>query len=65
MATQLLLHERIETTLPKAKELRKMADKLVTLGKAGARSYTRTGTSWSQATAAEALIRSLWGLGML
>ena len=33
MATQLLLHERIETTLPKAKELRKTADKLITMGK--------------------------------
>ena len=29
------MHERIETTLPKAKELRRLADKVVTLGKAG------------------------------
>ena len=33
MATQLLMHERIETTLPKAKELRKTADNLITWGK--------------------------------
>lgn len=33
MATSLILHERIETTLPKAKELKRVADKLVTLGK--------------------------------
>ncbi len=33
MATALVLNERIETTLPKAKELRRVADKLVTLGK--------------------------------
>ena len=31
--SQLLEHERIETTLPKAKELRKVADKMVTLAK--------------------------------
>ena len=33
MATSLVLHDRIETTLPKAKELRRVADRLVTLGK--------------------------------
>lgn len=33
LATALVLHERIETTLPKAKELKRVADKLVTLGK--------------------------------
>ena len=35
LATALLEHERITTTEPKAKELRRMADKLVTLGKRG------------------------------
>ena len=34
MATSLILEGRITTTLPKAKELKKVADKLVTLGKA-------------------------------
>ena len=33
MATQLIQHERIETTLAKAKELRGFAEKLVTMGK--------------------------------
>ncbi len=35
MAASLILHDRIETTLPKAKELRRFADQLVTLGKNG------------------------------
>ena len=35
LATALLEHERILTTEPKAKELRRVADKLVTLGKRG------------------------------
>jgi large subunit ribosomal protein L17 len=33
MATSLILNEKIETTLPKAKELKRVADKLITLGK--------------------------------
>lgn len=33
LATSLVLHDRIETTLPKAKELKRIVDKLVTLGK--------------------------------
>ena len=35
MAGSLIEHEQIKTTLPKAKELRGIADKLVTLGKRG------------------------------
>ncbi|MCO5547866.1 hypothetical protein L7F22_001318 [Adiantum nelumboides] len=35
MVSQLIKHERIETTLPKAKELQKLADNMVTLGKEG------------------------------
>lgn len=35
MATSLVLHERIQTTLPKAKELRSIIDKMITLGKRG------------------------------
>lgn len=35
MAAALIKHEQIETTLPKAKELRRFADKLITLGKKG------------------------------
>jgi len=33
LATSLVLHNRIETTVQKAKELKRVADKLVTLGK--------------------------------
>jgi len=35
MAGSLIEHEQIKTTLPKAKELRRIADKLITLGKRG------------------------------
>jgi large subunit ribosomal protein L17 len=35
MATALLKHEQIKTTLPKAKDLRPIAEKLITLGKRG------------------------------
>lgn len=35
MAASLLIHEQIKTTLPKAKELRRIADKMITLGKRG------------------------------
>ncbi len=35
MAASLLLHEQIKTTLPKAKELRRVADKMISLGKRG------------------------------
>jgi large subunit ribosomal protein L17 len=35
MAAALIKHEQITTTLPKAKELRPVAEKLVTLGKRG------------------------------
>jgi large subunit ribosomal protein L17 len=35
MAVALIKHEQITTTLPKAKELRQVAEKLITLGKRG------------------------------
>ena len=35
MVVSLLVHEQIKTTLPKAKELRRVADKMITLGKRG------------------------------
>ena len=35
MAAALIKHEQIKTTLPKAKELRPVVDKLITLGKRG------------------------------
>lgn len=33
--TQLFVHERIETTVAKAKEVRRVADKIITIGKRG------------------------------
>jgi large subunit ribosomal protein L17 len=41
MAGALIRHEQITTTLPKAKELRAVVDKLVTLGKKGGLSNRR------------------------
>ena len=35
MAASLITHEQIKTTLPKAKELKRFADKMITLGKNG------------------------------
>lgn len=35
MVASLVIHEQISTTLPKAKELRRVADKMITLGKRG------------------------------
>lgn len=35
MVVSLIRHERIQTTLPKAKELRRLADRVVTWGKRG------------------------------
>lgn len=35
MVTSLLQHERIQTTVPKAKEARRMAERVITLGKKG------------------------------
>ncbi|CCQ74581.1 50S ribosomal protein L17 [Magnetospira sp. QH-2] len=35
MTVSLLTHEQIKTTLPKAKDLRKFADKMISLGKRG------------------------------
>jgi large subunit ribosomal protein L17 len=42
LATSLFRHERIKTTTPKAKELKRFADKLITLGKKGTAHARRT-----------------------
>jgi large subunit ribosomal protein L17 len=58
MAGSLLKHEQIVTTLPKAKELRRVADRIITLGKRGTL-HTRR-----QAVALlgdEVLVRKLFG----
>lgn len=41
MATALIKHEQIKTTLPKAKELRAVVERLITLGKKGGLSNRR------------------------
>jgi len=41
LAVSLITHEQIKTTLPKAKDLRRVADKMVTLGKKGTVSARR------------------------
>eukprot|EP00042_Codosiga_hollandica_P024356 m.102092 g.102092 ORF g.102092 m.102092 type:complete len:154 (+) comp51529_c0_seq4:50-511(+) len=46
LATQLLKYERICTTLPKAKELRRVADRMVTLGKDGSELARRKASSF-------------------
>ena len=45
MAASLIKHEQIVTTLPKAKELRPIVEKLVTLGKKGGLSLRRQAIS--------------------
>src|SRR3954451_16673288 len=45
MAVALIKHEQITTTLPKAKELRPIAEKLVTLGKKGGLAMRRQAIS--------------------
>lgn len=42
MVTSLLRHERIRTTVPKAKEARIVAEKMITLGKKGSLHNRRT-----------------------
>jgi large subunit ribosomal protein L17 len=45
MAVALIKHEQITTTLPKAKELRPVAEKLITLGKKGGMANRRVAYS--------------------
>ena len=58
MAHALLKHEQIVTTLPKAKELRPVAEKLITLGKRGGLHARRMALSELQDTA---LVNKLFG----
>ncbi len=46
MVTSLLRHERIETTDAKAKELRRFAEKVITLGKRGDLHARRQAFTW-------------------
>lgn len=52
MAVSLITHEQIKTTLPKAKELRRIADKMVTLGKKGSLHARRQAASFLRDDAA-------------
>jgi large subunit ribosomal protein L17 len=46
MTTQLVIHERIRTTVPKAKELRRLAEQMVTKAKEGTEQKWREVTSF-------------------
>lgn len=48
MLSSLILHDRIETTLPKAKELRRWADWMVSLGKEGSLAARRRALRYVQ-----------------
>ena len=48
MVTSLLEHERIVTTVPKAKEVRRVADKMITLAKRGDLHARRQAASYLQ-----------------
>ena len=50
MAVALITHEQIRTTLPKAKELRPVVEKLITLGKKGDLAARRRALSMLQDT---------------
>ncbi|PIW29944.1 MAG: 50S ribosomal protein L17 [Rhodospirillales bacterium CG15_BIG_FIL_POST_REV_8_21_14_020_66_15] len=54
MATSLIAHEQITTTLPKAKELRRIADRMITLGKKGDLHHRRQAMSFLRDDAAVA-----------
>ena len=57
MAVSLLTHEQISTTLPKAKELRRVADRMVSLGKRGTLHARRQAVSYLRD---EAAVRKLF-----
>lgn len=52
LLSALITHDRIETTLPKAKELRRWAEWMVTLGKNGTLAARRRAARWVQDDAA-------------
>ena len=57
MATALLKHEQIKTTLPKAKELRPVVERMITLGKRGNLHARRQALSYLQD---EIIVRKLF-----
>jgi large subunit ribosomal protein L17 len=58
MAGSLIKHEQIVTTLPKAKELRRVADRIITLGKRGTLHTRRQAVAF---LGDEVLVRKLFG----
>ena len=48
MTVSLITHEQIKTTLPKAKELRRITDKMISLGKKGSLHSRRQAVSYLQ-----------------
>lgn len=58
MATSLIVEERLETTLAKAKELRRVADRMVTLGKRGTLHARRQAASYVRSQSA---VQKLFG----
>ena len=48
MTVSLITHEQIKTTLPKAKELRRITDKMISLGKKGSLHSRRQAISYLQ-----------------
>lgn len=58
LVTSLILEERIETTLPKAKEARAAAERMITLGKRGDLHARRLAASYSLSAAA---VKKLFG----
>lgn len=61
MAVSILTHEQIVTTLPKAKEMRSIVDKLITLGKRGDLHARRQAASQLQDAAAVKKLFSVLG----
>ena len=48
LVTNLLIYERIKTTVPKAKEARRFADRMITLGKSGTLAARRRALAFIQ-----------------
>ena len=65
MASALIKHEQIQTTLPKAKELRPIVEKLITLGKRGGLALRRQAmpAHWLTFQTASLLGEALTALG--
>ncbi len=58
MVTSLIEHERIHTTVPKAKEARRLAEKVITLGKKGGLNNVRMA---SKVVKDKVLLQKLFG----